>query len=575
LAERENTAFHPTLSALTSDEQGRWSMNQMPLGKGLHILASHPDYAATEIGTWAAPGMPTNVVLVLTNGFPVHGQVLSAEGLPVPGALVSKMSGASRCTKTDEEGRFTWSRVEPGKVWVNVRADGFNELNQAIQVTNGPNDALLEIVGSPGRVEARLDQGNTIRLVGSVIDAETQQPIPVFKVLRGTTHPFGFASSEGAPLSDARFLGEGHDGQFDWQVNRIEPGFVLQVQADGYLPAVSAPQPMLQFKLHRSRTLEGLIRTPDGAPAEAATVSLSGMGFGCTMQKEGQLLPPNAGFVATRTQTSSEGRFSLQSITGAQALVAVHRSGYAYLPIGMASNAVMTLEPWGAIEGVVYVGERAAPREFVRVDGVQRVPGKSRFALSFSYQTQSDPDGHFRFDYLPTGDHVVARMVNYVEGQTCSPLDSSTALVAVRSGQTTLLELRGQGRVVVGRVALTDPEAELSRGMSQAFLLLDGSKAPQSTDFQNPGEHCRALQLYNDQTKFPSAFQPNGAIRADDAPPGTYTLEIELLASTPDPINMRKSLGSLEQRVIVPPGDSILDLGTLQVRWENERFRNR
>src|SRR6266566_751197 len=95
MAERENTHFHPDLSAVSSDEQGRWSMNQMPAGKGFNILASHPDYAATDTGTWQTPGMPTNVVLVLTNGFPVYGQVLSAEGQPVPRASVSKASGAS------------------------------------------------------------------------------------------------------------------------------------------------------------------------------------------------------------------------------------------------------------------------------------------------------------------------------------------------------------------------------------------------------------------------------------------------------------------------------------------------
>jgi Carboxypeptidase regulatory-like domain len=512
-----------------------------------------------------AAGRPTNIVLVLTKGFPVSGEVLTADGQPVARAMICKQSGASRCATSDEEGRFFWPRVEPGRVWVNVRADGFEELNQSFQVTNGLTEVVLQLTGDPGVSVPRPSQRETVRLEGSVIDADTQQAIPLFKVLQGEIFPSAGRFGN-ALLSNGRFLGEGHNGQFDWELSQSQILGAFQAEAKGYLPAVLAMDTPLEFKLHSSRIVEGLVRTPEGATADGASVSLSGMGFGCTMQKEGQLLSPNRQFESTRTKSDRDGRFTVQSMTGAEGLVAVHRSGYAYLPMPLASNVVLILEHWGAIEGVLYVGGRPAPREFVWVDGVQELPVKSRFALSFSYRTQTDQDGHFRFDCVPAGDHLVSRMVNYMEDKTCSPMDSHTTLAAVRPSQTATVELWGQGRMVVGRIALADPGAEVSRGMSKAFLLLQGSAPPQPTIFENPGEHWRALRLYNAQAQFPFLFQPDGTIRADDVPPGSYTLQIELRAATPDPNLLEKSLGTVEQKVTIPTGDALVDLGTLRVR---------
>jgi len=284
------------------------------------------------------------------------------------------------------------------------------------------------------------------------------------------------------------------------------------------------------------------------------------------MQKTGELLAPNRPFLSTRTQSDGEGRFTLHSTTGIEGLVAVHRSGYAYLPLPLASNLVVSLEPWGAVEGVLYVGGRRAPGEFIWVDGVQQLPVKSRYALSFSYRTQTDQDGRFRFDCLPAGEHLISRMVNYTDGESCSPLDSHTAVAVVRPGQTTTVALKRQGRRVVGRISLIDPAAEVSRGFSQAFLLLHGSTQPQTGDYDSPGEHWRAVRLYNAQAKFPFRLQPDGNIRADDVPPGNYTLNIELRAATPDPNNREKTLGSLQQNVTIGPEETLMDLGTLRVR---------
>ena len=78
-------------------------------------------------------------------------------------------------------------------------------------------------------------------------------------------------------------------------------------------------------------------------------------------------------------------------------------------------------------------------------------------------------DGHFRFDCVPAGDHLISRAVNYIESQMCSPMDSHTALAAVRPGQIAKVELRGHGRMVIGRIALV--ESELGKGSTFTVTL--------------------------------------------------------------------------------------------------------
>jgi hypothetical protein len=75
------------------------------------------------------------------------------------------------------------------------------------------------------------------------------------------------------------------------------------------------------------------------------------------------------------------------------------------------------------------------------------------------------------------------------------------------------------------------------------------------------------------ENRFPFALSKNGAIRAEDVPPGTYTLSIRLRRATVDPQVFSEAFGSLQKEVILPSAEDEsvpVDLGQ-----SNERSNNR
>src|SRR5213075_1502740 len=198
------------------------------------------------------------------------------------------------------DGQFTWRHIEPGQVFVDVSAEGFETIHESVWATNVVNEFLFTLTGSSNQVQSPSNRPR-IWLRGSVVDAEAGTPIPRFKVSIGSDEPFHRSGSE-AVLHSARFLGEGHDGRFEWLVVPHGGSFRLQVEAEGYLESISEQRTDetavrgFEFKLKRGTFLTGIVLTAGELPAEGAAVTLAGRGFGAVMQRPGQLLGPNPGF---------------------------------------------------------------------------------------------------------------------------------------------------------------------------------------------------------------------------------------------------------------------------------------
>jgi hypothetical protein len=352
-------------------------------------------------------------------------------------------------------------------------------------------------------------------------------------------------------LHEARLLGEGREGRFDWESLRSSGNFRLQVEAEGYLESVSeernydAADREFNIKLRRGVNLLGRVLKPDGSTADNATVSLTGAGIGPSMQSPGRMLDPNPGFETTRTQTDGDGNFRLKLKTGARGIAIVHESGSALLTFEAATNHAIILQPWGAIDGTLYLNGQAAPNQTVSVNGVQKLDANPRVMFSFGYHTNTDERGHFRFNQVLPGEHTIARMVGFFAGggPGLVNFDHSTQ-VKVQSGEVSSVELRRQGRRVIARLVFQGSREEVQWGMSTAFL--KGEK------------------------QFPFGLSKDGVLRADDVAPGTYTLSIQLERANLDPANVQKPpLGALQKEVTVPPADDEsvpVDLGELTIK---------
>jgi RNA polymerase sigma factor (sigma-70 family) len=552
-AKRENRHFHPDLSASFTDANGHWSTTQVPTsGVRPNLRVTHPNFIPASPGYGGPPGFLTNVTIVLSNGVALAGRVTAVDGRPVEHAMVAKQSGSAYLsTRTDADGWFRWPHIESGQVFVDVEAEGFETIHEFVWATNAANECAFTLTesSSPARLTASVD-GPRIRLHGSVVDAETGEPIANFKVLLGDGMSMLPSSAGEGVLHGAHFFGEGREGRFDWESVRSSGNFRLQVEAEGYLESVSeernydAADREFIFKLRRGVNLIGRVVKPDGSAADDATVSLIGSGIGPSMHSPGRLLDPNPGFESTRTQTDGNGNFRLKLKTGARGVAVVHESGSALLTFEAATNRAIVLHPWGAIDGTVYLSGQPAANERVMVTGHQNSDGDPRLLFSFGYSTTTDENGHFRFDRVLPGEHSITREVGFFSGGGPGTVNfDHSAQVKVESGEVSSVELRRQGRRVIGRLVFHGSREEVQWGMSTGFL--KGEK------------------------QYPFGLSKDGLLHADDVAPGTYTLSIQLESANLDPANVQKPpIGSLQKEVTVPSTDDEsvpVDLGELTI----------
>jgi uncharacterized GH25 family protein len=535
LGKRDNRSFHPELSASFTDANGRWTTTQLPSqvdGMGVSIRVTSSDYTPASAGVAGLPGFPTNAILVLSNGVALSGRVTTTDGTPIPNATVAKQSGTYLTARTDANGLFSWPHVEPGQVFIDVESEGFETIHEFAWATNAANECAFTLTPSsnPAPSTATSDEPR-IRLRGTVVDADTGEPIPSFRVLTGDA--FISPSFQGeVVLPNPRLLGEGRDGQFDWPNLPRFSGSRLQVEAEGYLESVSDERGYndmnqeFTFKLHPAAMLTGRVLTPDGLAGENADVTLTGSGIGPVMQRPGKLLAPNPGFETTRTRTDHEGKFRLKLKTGAHGVAVVHESGSALSTFAAATSDPIVLQPWGAIDGTLYLNGQPAPNQTVSVNGCQKLDADPKVLFSFGYTTATDEHGHFRFIKVLPGEHSVAREIGYSGGGESVLVNFDLdAKVKVESGAVASVELRRRGRTVIGRIVFQGSPDDVRWASSEASL--------------------------QGQNKLPFALFKDGAIRADDVPPGTYTLSIQLAGATADPMNFPKTFGSLQKEVIV------------------------
>ncbi len=496
-----------------------------------------PDYALGSSSVRGLPGFPTNAILVLSRGVTLSGRITTPDGTPVSNANVSRQNGTYFSSKTDANGLFHWPHIEPGQVFVDVEADGFETIHESAWATNADNACAFTMTPSSNSVPptAATDVPQ-VRLNGTVVDADTGKPIPSFKVLLGLASYVGSPADSAPTLFGAHLIGEGRDGRFDWQLPR-SGGFRLQVEAEGYLASASEVRNDsdadrgFDFRLRRATILTGRVVTPEGSAAENAVVTFTGPNMGAMMQQSGQLfVDPNHGYETARTRTDRKGNFQLKLKTGARGVAVIHESGSALLTLDAATNAPIVLQPWGAVDGTLYLSGQPASNQTLSLGGSQQLNFNPQVSFGFGYMASTDEHGHFHFDKVLPGEHTITRVVAFTGGGESVTVNFDlTTKVKVESDAVTTVELRRHGRPVIGRIVFHGSPDDVRWASSQASL--------------------------QGKEKFPFALSKDGTIRADDVPPGTYTLSIDLQNPSATPLMSSKTFGSLQKEIVVPAAE--------------------
>lgn len=407
LSRRENIGFHPRLTRVQTDNEGRFVSDQMPKDwttSTLGILVWHPDYTPSESSFADSRAWSTNYSVVLGSGVAVRGRVTDENGAPVVAATVRNNGGDAwpeDRTLTDIEGRFEFGHVAPGTFPFRVEAKGFDTYDGVIEAASGTRNTVVQLVAA--QAQSAIEPANrsglrSVRLLAQVQDARTGAPIPRFQIL---------IAEDGA--NSRRLLGDGFDGTLDWTINATYfQDFALEVEAEGYLPLTTEQQTTrtnrhsFEFRLEPGEDVSGVVLQPDGRPASGARVALAGRARGLAMtQRPGEL--EGGGEGARTSVTDAAGHFRLRRGVGLTRLQVAHPTGSAFPPLETFKDSPIVLAPWSTVEGRLPPRARQVRQLGIHLGRCPEGPDRAIESFDFGYTTYADAEGFFRFTHVPAG----------------------------------------------------------------------------------------------------------------------------------------------------------------------------
>jgi hypothetical protein len=571
-------------SAADTDLEGRWTSDQIHAGvQSLDITVQHPDFAVFRTNLSLLQPSATDAVFVLRPGVAVGGVVVSATGSPVPSATVAEITHFSPdqdlLAITDNDGRFYFPHVLPGKLTLEARAAGFADGQQHIDASADVED--VHIVLTTQRPPPQDDGEPRIRLTGSVVDDETGLPVERFKaLLSGSISITNKGPVPGADFfkGQPQFLGEPWNGGFDWNWPPLAQlgQFQIEVRAAGYVPSISDPlytsrTNKLLFRLKKRYRITGEILTPDGTPAAGALVQLAGTDpvtclrvrpdspFGLSVQS---LVQPG-----TQTDSDAQGKFALKPVPGKDRLLVLHDSGCAILQLPALLDAPIRLQPWGGVDAQLRMGPSLAVNQTVKIETCP-ADWHQRF-FQFEATSVTGDQGSFAFTRLPPGIYHVFKVHRLGDNSSSGFVLTQHTRLEVRPGETTHLSLGGNGRTVVGQLR-TQPDTGQVDWTSDAQALI--GDRPTVLEFKQGEFGDLFCYLFN----YYLQVQPDGSFVVQDVPPGRYELTIRLSEPTgksppghPE-IKFRREVGALNANVVIPEtggdqGSEPVDLGIFTV----------
>jgi hypothetical protein len=518
------------------------------------------------------------VKLVLPKARPLRLRVLDEAGAPLAGVGIKPLDYRNDgkvlewSGRTDREGRVVWPNAP-------LEAVGYG-----IQISKGFRRFSASPAGGETVFRLRPALADEIRIEATVTDALTGSPIPSFEVKTNGMFGGGF-----------RKWAVGSGGAFSngWSRPPLNAGITmppkLQFAAPGYATcstpflSIADGDQALEIKLKPTPAIPGLVRLPNGNPADEAKVWVNEGNGSISSSHPGQF---RLGVPGSHLTADRQGRFLLVPPDQDFPMTITHPGGYALRQTReFATSPEVKLQPWGQIKGQLVVdGE---PKGGERVYLVPIIyPRKGVTAIR---SEETDAAGRFLMDELPAGEYRLFRQPVMQHGPLI--VESHQFPVAVESGKTTTVTYALGGRTVTGRLVAELKSGDVNWTNFTHFLSTRVSKPvePPYGYFLSSESYASAREAYEkspeqlrflrDQRNFHLVIRADGSFTADDVPPGTYDLNVPerelregVLGSTRKlPNSPYGQEPHLKLEVVVPPAapgreHEPFDLGTRLIK---------
>jgi peroxiredoxin len=257
-----------------------------------------------------------------------------------------------------------------------------------------------------------------------------------------------------------------------------------------------------------------------------------------------------------RSTTGHDGHLHFPTTTQPSLIVVIHASGTAQLNPGTERASTIRLQPWGRIEGRMWIGAKpGAGQDMIAWASPGERGAYDLHAPSSEYVTniKTDAQGHFVIARIPAGEVAVAENAAFSWGGIERPMRR----VHVEPAKTAQVSFGGQGQPVLGSV-LIPPDLVARKDWSFRFCMIVPkikSAAPPPPDQIMRGSLADQARWWDafdksdagievgraDQRRIDSIHEatygfdvhPDGTFRIEDVLPGKYLVDFDVSQNVP------------------------------------------
>ena len=531
----------------TNQADGTFSLTGCRVGMNrVHFEAA--GFALASLEVELKPDM-ASLRVTLQPATPLRLRIVSRNGLPVPGAIVTQhallSSGPSGgleswgtpqkrfSRQADAEGRVRWDNPPAG--------DDPSQGRLAFQVAAAGLRSTNVLVTADG-AEHVITLAPALTVLGIVRDAATDKPIPRFTLsLSGRLirhDDVTFTNGTFRYVDEEALMGSKNPRRFKFQAEGYAPVVTREVQPD-------AGGVQFNIKMQPAASTTVTVLLPDGALGTNADIRLVQPGENL-MVVQGGLRPSRYAGSRERPSLDDQGQFNLPPCEDGTWVVAAAPEGYvATAAAALAADPTLRLQPWASLQGTCLAAGKPAAGASLRLTS------KSPLTQTL-YDAEADETGHFTFPTVPPGNLTLSKRSSRGTRQAAlNPL----AEVSIQPGESKTIAVGAYTAIA----RLRWPEG-IKREADWNVLAYYSPTQP-------AGSTPRGRRLTETS---------DGTLTAEDVAPGSYLMKVSV-AGPPESDGLSKTMLRAEVPFTVPaqPSSGTLDLGEIVLQRPTSSPRSR